>query len=104
MFLDPNLTHLSELFFSFSLIQVIPYNYGSIISGYLSVLVNIVPFSVETISEGNPYLFHDAILASSVINLIGFRFGLHGIPLSLKYLVNSILIKFSLYYLLKGPV
>jgi hypothetical protein len=35
-----------------------------------------LPFSVETISEGNPYLFHDAILASSVINLIGFRFGL----------------------------
>jgi hypothetical protein len=43
IFLDPNLTHLSELFFSFSLIQVIPYNYGSIIRGYLSVFVNIVP-------------------------------------------------------------
>ncbi len=43
IFLDPNLTHFSELFFSFSLIQVIPYNYGSIISGYLSVFVKIVP-------------------------------------------------------------
>lgn len=104
IFLDPSLTHLSELFFSFSLIHVIPYNYGSIIRGYLSVFVNIVPFSVETISEGSPYLFHEAILASSVINLMGFRFGLQGIPLSLKYLVNSILINYSLYCLLKGPV
>ena len=46
---------INKLFaFSFSLIHVIPYNYGSIINGYLSELVNIVPFSVETESEGNP--------------------------------------------------
>ena len=40
-------------FFSFSFNQVIPCNYGSMMSEYLSELVNIAPFSVDTLSDGN---------------------------------------------------
>ena len=49
-----NLVICKLLFFSFSLIQVIPCNYGSIMSGYLSEFVNIVPFSEDTESDGKP--------------------------------------------------
>lgn len=68
------------------------------------MFVRIVPFSVETTSEGNPYLFQLAILASSVKSLTGLILGLHGIELSLKYLTKSVLINYSLNFLLNGPV
>lgn len=45
---DPSLKFFSPFAFSFSLIHVIPCNYGSIIRGYLSELVKIVPFSTDT--------------------------------------------------------
>ena len=74
IFFEPNRRHFKLLFFSFSLIQVIPYSYGSIIKEYLSELVNIVPFSTETASEGKNYLFHMAIFESSVKILTGSGF------------------------------
>jgi len=45
---EPSLKFFSPFAFSFSFIHVIPCNYGSIIRGYLSELVKIVPFSIET--------------------------------------------------------
>jgi hypothetical protein len=61
MFLEPKRTQINLLTFSFSLIHQFPYNYGSIINGYLPEFVRIVPFSIETASEGRPSLFHPAI-------------------------------------------
>jgi len=93
---DPSLTHLSLFFFSFSLIQTFPYNYGSMINGYLSEFVKIVPFSVDTASDGNPSLFHNAIVASSVKILIGLTSGEIGILFSMKYFSKFYLIKIDL--------
>jgi len=55
IYLVPSLNDLKLLFFSFSLIHVIPYSCGSINKGYLSELVKIVPFSIDTLSAGNFY-------------------------------------------------
>lgn len=79
MYLDPKRKHFKLLAFSFSLIQVIPCNYGSIIRGYLSELVKIVPFSIETWSEGSFCLFQRAAVLSVVNNLVGSGFGDNGI-------------------------
>ena len=103
MFLDPNLKLLSLLSFSFSLIHPMPWSWGSIIKGYLSLLVNIVPFSTETLSEGRVCLFHLATVDSSVRSLIGSLPALVSILFCLKYFSKSSFIIFSLKLLLKGP-
>jgi len=64
--------------------QTIPYSYGSIIKEYLSELVRMAPFSVDTLSGGRPYVFHPATVASSVKIVNGFEFGLIGILFCLK--------------------
>jgi hypothetical protein len=74
------------------------------IKGYLSEFVKIVPFSVETASEGRKSLFHKAIVASSVKILIGLTSGLIGILFSTKYFSKLYLIIIDLNFLLKGPV
>lgn len=84
IFLEPNLRHFKLLSFSFSLIQVIPYSCGSIIKEYLSELVNIVPFSTDTASEGKNCLFHMATFESSVRILTGSGFPEVGILFFVK--------------------
>jgi len=46
---------------------------------YLSELVKIEPFSVDTLSGGRPKLFHPAVTASSVRTDNGLASGLIGI-------------------------
>lgn len=46
---------------------------------YLSELVKMAPFSVETLSGGRPKLFHPATSASSHNTVSGFAPGLDGI-------------------------
>jgi hypothetical protein len=79
---------VASLFFN----HVIPCNCGSIIKDYRSLFVNIQPFSVETLSAGNFWLFHDATVASSANKLQTSKLGVQGI-FSLKkkkYLVPLI--------------
>ena len=66
------------------------------IKGYLSEFVKIVPFYVDTASEGNKSIFHVAIVASSVKILIGLTSGLIGILFSVKYFSKLVLIKIYL--------
>lgn len=63
-----------------------------------------VPFSIETKSDGSPSLFHIAIWASSDKILTGLTSGVMGILLSKKYLSNKVWIMCFLFFLLKGPV
>ena len=67
-------------------------------------MVNIVPFSIDTASEGSPSLFHEAICASSERIFTGFTSGVIGILLSMKYFSNSPWIMCLRFFLLKGPV
>jgi hypothetical protein len=53
-------------------------------SEYLSELVNIAPFSVDTLSDGNLWLFHSATVASSVRIYKGLESGDIGILFFLK--------------------
>ena len=69
---------------------------------YLSELVRIAPFSVETLSDGRPKLFHPAILASSVNTRSGLAYGLIGMLFDLKKATKSAKI-LSLKVLLNGP-
>jgi len=88
MFLLPNLTHFRLLSFSFSLTQVIPYSYGSIMRGYLWEAVRMVPFSTETGSSGRPCWFHRAMVASSVSSLMGEMLDVMGMLFSEMYLMK----------------
>jgi len=104
IFLLPNLKLFKLFYFSFSLIHVIPYNYGSTIKGYLSEFVKIVPFSIETESVGKNYLFQLAIIDSSVSILTGLEaFSLIGIYFYYINLRNYSFIITVLNALLKGP-
>ena len=99
----PILSTFNPLIFSFSKIQVIPYSYGSIIKGYLSEFVRITPFSIETESEGRPWLFHSALVASSTNSYIGespWDFGICFFSINDK---KSWFIMVSLYLLENGP-
>ena len=69
---------------------------------YLSELVKIEPFSVDTLSGGRAQLFHPAIVASSVKILTGFASGLNGILFLPKNSTKSARI-LSLKALLNGP-
>ena len=102
MFFEPNLRFLRPFSFSFSLIHVIPWSYGSIIREYLSELVNIVPFSTDTWSVGNYCLLQRAITDSGVRILTGLGSALTGTWLSLINFMKSSFIIF-LYFLLKIP-
>jgi len=59
---------------------------------YLSELLRIAPFSVDTLSGGRPKLFHPAMVASSVSTTNGFGVGLIGIPFFPKKLTKSLMI------------
>jgi len=73
------------------------------IRGYLSELLRIAPFSVDTVSGGRPKLFHPATVASSVSTVRGFGEGLIGILLALKNGRKFWIMILSLKVLLKGP-
>jgi len=73
------------------------------INGYLSEQVKIAPFSVDTLSEGSFWLFHPAIVASSVKILKGLVSGDIGIFIFLKKSRNLLLVIRSRNFLLKGP-
>jgi hypothetical protein len=62
-----------------------------------------VPFSIETLSDGKDCLFHLAAVASSVNNFTGSMLGLVSILFCLKYLSKSYFIILSLKLLLNGP-
>ena len=62
-----------------------------------------VPFSIETLSEGKVCLFHLAAVDSSVRSLTGSMTGDMGILLMVKYFAKSSRIIMSLKDLLKGP-
>jgi len=62
-----------------------------------------VPFSIETLSDGKDCLFHLAAVDSSVKSLIGSFSGLVLILLALKNFSKSSFIILSLKLLLKGP-
>jgi hypothetical protein len=80
-----------------------PCSCGSIISEYLSELVRIAPFSVDTLSGGKPCVFQPATIASSQRTVNGFEFSLIGTLLSLKNSKNLARI-LSLKILLNGPI
>ena len=52
---------------------------GSMTNGHRSEFVRIIAFSVDILSDGNPSLFHCAIVASSVSRFIGFKPSVVGI-------------------------
>ena len=70
---------------------------------YLSELVRMAPFSVDTLSEGNFWLFHSATVASSVNMDRGLLSGEMGILFLRKKSRNFSLMMMSLNLLLKGP-
>lgn len=71
--------------------------------GYLSELVKMVPFSMETISLGRNYWFHLAAVDSSVSNFTGSALRDKGILFSLMNFKKCSLIMMSRNFLLKGP-
>lgn len=71
---------------------------------YLSELVRIAPFSVDTLSGGRPQLFQLATVASSVSTRSGFADGLIGILFFAKKTMKLSLIILSLNCLLNGPM
>lgn len=89
----------SQVFFN----HTIPYNYGSMIKEYLSELVKIAPFSVDTRSGGRPNVFHPATVASSVRIANGLIVGLIGMLLFLKNSAKLSKMMASLKLLLNGP-
>jgi hypothetical protein len=72
-------------------------------SAYLSELVKIEPFSVDTLSGGSPKLFHPATVASSERTDNGLGIALIGMLFLAKKSRKFSLMILSLNCLLKGP-
>jgi hypothetical protein len=70
---------------------------------YLSELVKIAPFSVETLSGGRPLLFHPALIASSIKMFRGLGSSDLGMLFYAKNGKKLSTMMLSLNDLLKGP-